>query len=184
MQRHEHDRAAVAVELVGVGHEADLLEEVVDRSPSRAPSRRARRGSRAVPRPRPSARPAARRRSPTARAAARAPTRALVEPRPRARRAARGTTAMPFSRRRRHARVVGPAQRVVKRQAVTRRPRVERGRPWCRRCPAWARSRTRLTLTSSAGFTTALQVGERVLDLAPVVEPRAADDLVRDARRA
>ena len=38
-----------------------------------------------------------------------------------------------------------------------------------------------MTLTSSAGFTTALQVGERVLDLAPVVEPRAADDLVRDA---
>ena len=41
--------------------------------------------------------------------------------------------------------------------------------------------RTRLTLTSSDGLTTALQVGEGVLDLAPVVEAGAADDLVRDA---
>ena len=31
MQRHEHDRRVVVVELVGVGHQADLLEERVDR---------------------------------------------------------------------------------------------------------------------------------------------------------
>ena len=31
VQRHEDHRTAVAVELVGVGHEGDLLEEVVDR---------------------------------------------------------------------------------------------------------------------------------------------------------
>ena len=41
---------------------------------------------------------------------------------------------------------------------------------------------TRLTLTSSTGLTTALQVGQRVLDLAAVVEAGAADHLVGDAR--
>ena len=40
---------------------------------------------------------------------------------------------------------------------------------------------TRLTLTSSAGLTTRPQVGHRVLDLAPVVEAGAADHLVRHA---
>ena len=44
--------------------------------------------------------------------------------------------------------------------------------------------RTRLMLTSSTGFTDGLQVGERVLHLAPVVEAGAADDLVGDARPA
>jgi hypothetical protein len=30
VQGHEHDLALVAVDLVGVGHQADLLEELVD----------------------------------------------------------------------------------------------------------------------------------------------------------
>ena len=49
VQGHEHDRRLVAVERVGVGHQAHLLEELVDVGRTRGRRRRARPGSRGRP---------------------------------------------------------------------------------------------------------------------------------------
>ena len=147
-----------------------------------APRRPARPGSPAGPRPRRCARPAARRCIPYRSSSA-------LEhrtPGPRRRssracRARRGTPAMPRStpaarHRRPRPRVAAPRERdAVAFAHASRRLTVVSP------MPRLGTLSTRLSDTSSAGFDDGTQVGERVLDLAPVVEARAADDLVGDA---
>ncbi len=157
---------------------------VVDRSRSRGPRRRARPGSRCGPRPRCCARPRARPRSPTAarmrleQLGRTGPVGQLggehVEQR-------RGTSAMPLT-----ARPVTPAsstaaQRVDERHAVAVGPDVEPADGAVADAPL-GHVEHPLDADLVERVDHRLQVGQRVLDLAPVVEAGAADDLVGDAR--
>ena len=126
--------------LVGVGHEADLLEELLDRLEVAGVTRPARPGSRAGPRPRSTARPRARRGSRIRRAPSRAGRPGPRRPRCRASSMSLTNGSMPRIAVPGHLGLVLAAQRLQERdrRGLARRRRA--GRRSSRRRRAWARS--------------------------------------------
>ena len=181
VQRHEHDLGrGVVVEIVGVGDEGDLLEELVDRVELARRPRPARRCSRADP----SA-------STELSASQLGEVPVLVE-RGLQERGRAPSTMAPIVEQRdealdaterpsRDTRLVGVAHRVHEARCPYARAQASSRPTLVSPMPRLGTLMTRLMLTSSDGLTIARRYAIASLISRAVVEPRAADDLVRDA---
>ena len=194
VQRHQRRQALLVADRVLLGDERDLGQELLQRGRSlirprargwrRTRPRRppAPRGSRSGPRPRPCARPRAPRGSRSRAGSPRAARRPGRCARPAARRAAIVSANLVTARS-----AAGPSAGICAGWASTSSTSTpivfacERIRAWvCWPIPRRGELTTRREGDLVGGVGEQLQVGDRVLDLGPLVELRPADHLVGD----